>query len=430
MKAVCRWSTLLLMLLLVVACGPTSSTAGGTLPSVTEAIASPTVTSPLPTETPLPPTTTLLPTPLPPTPIPPTPVPTRPTLTPTTPAQWIQLDSPLAGALVSSPVQVRGAVGVTPFESTLVGRVYDAGGVVIGQEPIMLPTEMGQPGTFEGLIHFQAGPGGPGRVEVVEISPKDGAVVVSAAVDVVLEAGPAMGAVEVPLPGARVTLPLHILARVGQPGESLTTVLRWQDGTELDGSFTTLAGEDGGGLLLDSLDWMAEGQPPEPPTQPAALEIRDAAGATLARQEIVVLSPQDPDTQLVTLYFLIGETLQPEVRRIPRTVRIGTAALEELLWGPGPRNLAGFGTALPTPEQVLAYLGREPDWGPRVTLRKLTIVDGLATADFSQEMRAYGGGSLRVLLIRQQIEATLKEFSTVSEVLIAVEGETEGVLEP
>lgn len=117
-------------------------------------------------------------------------------------------------------------------------------------------------------------------------------------------------------------------------------------------------------------------------------------------------------------------------QRVPSTARIGTAALNELLWGPSPPNLAGFTTTIPTPEQVLSYSGRAPGWGARVTLRSLTIVDGVATADFSQEMRAYGGGSLRVRLIRQQISRTLLQFPTVREVRIAIAGQTEGVLEP
>ncbi len=56
-------------------------------------------------------------------------------------------------------------------------------------------------------------------------------------------------------------------------------------------------------------------------------------------------------------------------RRVPRTVRIDTAALNELLWGPPPPNLAGFSSAIPTWEEVLRYPGREPDWGKRVRLR-------------------------------------------------------------
>lgn len=81
-------------------------------------------------------------------------------------------------------------------------------------------------------------------------------------------------------------------------------------------------------------------------------------------------------------------------------------------------------------QEVLAYGGRTAGWGPRVTLLQLTIVDGVATADFSKEMQAYGGGSLRVTLIRQQIEQALLQFPTVHEVTIAVEGSTEAVLQP
>jgi hypothetical protein len=291
-----------------------------------------------------------------------------------TPARSIALEAPAAGALVSSPVEVRGRVSVSPFESTLRGRVYNAQGQVVGEGAIQVAAEMGQPGTFAGSIAFAPGSGGPGQVEVADISPKDGAVLASAAQAVVLAASQPNGPIEVPAAGAQVTLPVHILARVGQPGQPVVAALRWQDGTELAKPFTTLRGEDGRGLLATSLDWTAESQPPQPATQPAALD--------------------------------------------------------ELLWGPPPGNLAGFSTALPTPEQVLSFAGRGADWGPRVTLRGLTIVNGVATANFSREMAAYGGGSLGVRLIREQITRTLQQFSTVREVRIAVEGQTEGVLEP
>jgi spore germination protein GerM len=143
-----------------------------------------------------------------------------------------------------------------------------------------------------------------------------------------------------------------------------------------------------------------------------------------------MLSADDPNAKTITLYWVTGLDTQPTQRRIPKTVRIGTAALEELLWGPELKNLAGFSTALPTPEDVLNFPGREPDWGPRVTLRNLTITNGVATADFSKELKAYGGGSERVRLIREQITQTLKQFPTVREVQIAIEGQTQGVLEP
>jgi hypothetical protein len=239
------------------------------------------------------------------------------------------------------------------------------------------------------------------------------------------------GAVEVPATGSRVTLPLHMLVRGGQPGERVIATLRWQDGTILDNDYTLLRGEDERGLLIDSLNWMNEGGPLAfPRTQSAIFEVRSETGDLLARQSVVVLGMNDTNTQVVQLYWVLGEELVPMQRRIPSTTRIGSAALEELLWGPTPPNLAGFETALPTPAQVLSYPGRDPSWGPRVTLRRLTIENGVATADFSREMAAYGGGSTRVMFIRQQIIRTLMEFPSVREVRIAVEGETEAVLEP
>jgi hypothetical protein len=238
------------------------------------------------------------------------------------------------------------------------------------------------------------------------------------------------GPIEIPQAGARVTLPLHILAHLGQPGGQMVVRLRWQDGTELLRVFPVLRGADGQGLVIGNLNWMHEGPPPQPPTQPATLEILSASGELQARQTITMLSASDPDTQLITLYWVLGEDVVPVQQRVPRTVRIGTAALNELLWGPAPPNLAGFSSAIPTPEEVLGYPGRESDWGDRVTLRSLTIVDGVATADFYKELNAYGGGSLRVMLIRQQITQTLRQFPTVRTVRIAIEGQTEDILQP
>jgi spore germination protein GerM len=136
---------------------------------------------------------------------------------------------------------------------------------------------------------------------------------------------------------------------------------------------------------------------------------------------------QAPGEIEIVLYWVVGEELQPEYRRIPSTQAVGTAALELLLAGP---QQPGLSTAIPTPEEVQSYPGRQADWGDRVRLLGLTIEDGVATANFSQEMRAYGGGSARVHMIREQITQTLLQFPTVQEVRIAVEGEVETALQP
>ncbi len=240
--------------------------------------------------------------------------------------------------------------------------------------------------------------------------------------------------IEVPSPDERVTLPLHILARGVPANQQVIAHLRWQDGTVLTNTVVTLAGEDGRGLLIANLDWLNEGRPPMPPTQPATLEINTKEGTVIAQLSLTVLGNDDPDTQLLDLYWLLGggpdQRLVAVQRRVLATRAIGTAALEELLWGPEPPNLAGFTTALPSPYEVLGYSGRGADWGSRVRLLSLVIENGVASANFSQEMRAYGGGSARVQGIREQITRTLKQFPTVNDVRIGVEGQFDGVLQP
>ena len=408
----------LVSLLLLAACAPrptsdsaspTSAPASSAAPSVVPPSSTP--VQPVPTSVQLAPTPTLQA-------IPPT---------ATTPPRSITLQEPQGGATLSGLARVQGSVTVSPFESTLRGRVYDASGAVVGEGPVMVSAEMGQPGTFDGTIPFTVATAGQGYVEVAELSPKDGSPIIATGVNVLL-APQAAGPIEMPGAGERVTLPLRILARLGRPGEQVTATLRWQDGTELAQAFTLLEGEDGGGLLIASLNWPGESQPPEPPTQPATLTI--AADSAALQQQVAVLSPADPDTVAIKLYFPLGEDLQEVHLRIPKTPAIATAALEHLLWGPPSPNLAGFSTEIPTPQQVLAFPGRGADWGPRVRLLSVTIVDGIALADFSREMEAYGGGSLRVKVLRDQITQTLKQFSTVQQVIIAVEGETETALQP
>lgn len=242
-------------------------------------------------------------------------------------------------------------------------------------------------------------------------------------------AGATPGAITIPARGARVTLPLHILARAGRPGQSIAAVLRWRDGTVLSHTFTALRNAHGAGLLIESLDWLTESRPPMPRTQPATLELRDDRGAVLARQQVTMLSADDPATRRIQLYWYGGAgggPLYATQEHIPSTRRIATATLAALLWGPNPRNLAGFVTALPTPRQVLGYRARGSDWGARVTLRRLTIASGVATADFSPELAAYGGDPRQGQLIYRQVSRTLMQFPSVHTVRITIAGNAAG----
>jgi spore germination protein GerM len=160
------------------------------------------------------------------------------------------------------------------------------------------------------------------------------------------------------------------------------------------------------------------------------LELVDDAGRILGRRELTLLGPGNPQLRDVSLYWIDGDRVERVTRRISRTQGIAAATLQELLWGPSPGDPPHLMTALPTPKDVLDYAGRRADWGDRVQLRRVRIVEAVATADFSREFGAYGGGSLRVSMIDQQITRTLEQFPSVRQVQIAIEGEIGGVLEP
>jgi hypothetical protein len=237
------------------------------------------------------------------------------------------------------------------------------------------------------------------------------------------------GEILYPGAGAQIAPPLHLLAYAGQPDQEVKAILRWQDGTEVEKTFTTLAAPDGRGLLAGSLDWTAY-KNVLPDSQPATLTLRGASQAVLAQRGFTPLNPFEPELREIELYWILNQDVQPVSRRILETASVEAAALEALLWGPSPALDADYRTALPTPQEVLTYPGRQPDWGVRVELLGLTIEDGLATANFSQEMRAYGGGSARVQNMHEQIVRTLEQFPTVQRVAIAVEGRVDEALQP
>ena len=68
---------------------------------------------------------------------------------------------------------------------------------------------------------------------------------------------------------------------------------------------------------------------------------------------------------------------------------------------------------------------------PGTSLRSVKIADGVATADFSQDLVYALAGSCRVQALVAQINETLKQFASVSVVKILVEGQdAESLLQP
>lgn len=102
-------------------------------------------------------------------------------------------------------------------------------------------------------------------------------------------------------------------------------------------------------------------------------------------------------------------------RGVEATPKILETTLKELLNGPQEKEkLSGFVSSIPN----------------GVSLRSVALKGATAIINVSSDMSQYGGGSCRVGLIRKELEETAKQFGTVSDVELKVEGKTEGILEP
>ena len=337
-------------------------------------------------------------------------------------AHQIIIDAPQPNTTISSPVAIRGSANFWPFEATLVAVLKDASGNVLGQTPVMVQSpEMGKGGPWSGQLRF-APPATEqeGTLEVYDTSAKDGSILTIARVKVRL--GPSASAaaalqIDEPAEGSAVTLPLHVALNGARGDEQLVLRLVLADGKVLAQQ------------VRAELGYVVGTLPGTGASGPATLEVARPDGTVLARRTVRVAAPGETQTVKVAWVVKGGEEVTLQTRRVPRTPQVGAAALNELLWGPNPGE-AAYSTSLPAPSEVLHFSGRAAGWGPRVRLLKLTITDGVALANFSRELHAYGGGAARVNMIRKQIEATMFQFPSVKRVVIAIEGQTEGVLQP
>lgn len=164
-----------------------------------------------------------------------------------------------------------------------------------------------------------------------------------------------------------------------------------------------LSGEDS--RICNNGEWVKHGNPSaEKPVGPCG-EVKEE---TIAVKIFFGNSKLDPDIMDCGKNFSVERT-------IPKTEAVGRAALEELLAGPtDEEKLEGYLTSI----------------NPDVKIQSLTIDDGVAKVDFDKQLEFQVGGSCRVTAIRAQIENTLKQFPTVDDVIISIDGRTEDILQP
>lgn len=187
------------------------------------------------------------------------------------------------------------------------------------------------------------------------------------------------------------------------------------------------------GFIEAKGDWMTEDFVPFykevdfiPTQERGYLLFKNDNPSGLKENDIYYLIPlkfQIPETITIKIYFN-NSNLDPEFscnkvfpveRKIIKTQAVAKAALEELLKGPTEEEKnQGFFTSL----------------NKDVKIQSINIKDGTAYVDFDEQLEFQVGGSCRVSAIRAQITETLKQFPTIKNVVISINGRTEDILQP
>lgn len=131
-----------------------------------------------------------------------------------------------------------------------------------------------------------------------------------------------------------------------------------------------------------------------------------------------------PNETMAVKVFFNNSNLDPEYscnkvfpveRIVPKTQATARAALMELFNGATEAEKQnGFFSSI----------------NSGVEIQSLTIENGTARADFNGQLEYQVGGSCRVSAIRAQIIETLKQFETVKNVILSINGRTEDILQP
>lgn len=226
-----------------------------------------------------------------------------------------------------------------------------------------------------------------------------------------------------PQPNDEVGLPLTIDGEARVFENTVNYRLKDQDGTILMENFTTALSPDIGlyGIFHTSDSY------PEPKGGSGIVEVFDYSAKDGSEIDKVTIPVRFKKTEFSTVKVFFGNSqLDPGAqdckkvfsvsRRIPKTSSVAREALMELLKGPNSLELE---------KEYFTSIN------PGVTIQALTIdAQGTARADFDETLERAVGGSCRVASIRSQITETLKQFPTVKQIIISIDGRTEDILQP
>ena len=225
-----------------------------------------------------------------------------------------------------------------------------------------------------------------------------------------------------PLVNAEVGLPLIVKGQARVFESTVNYRLKDSDGTLLVENFTTSTAPDTGQFGSCEISTMY----PKPKGANGTVEVfwySPKDGEELDKVIIPVVFNEVESTNVKVFFSnrnidpgsLNCEKVYSADRRIPKTTGVAKAALEQLLAGPtideGDR---GIFTSINSGTKLIS----------------LKIQNDTAFADFDELLGVNVAGSCRVMAIRAQIEQTLKQFSTVKNVIISINGRSEDILQP
>lgn len=125
----------------------------------------------------------------------------------------------------------------------------------------------------------------------------------------------------------------------------------------------------------------------------------------------------------VTVYF--GNKNMGSSKDCSKVFPVSRIILNAETFGPGA--LEALLNGVSESEKASGYFTGIND---KVLLQKFEIKDKVAYVDFNSRFNENMGGSCRITNIKSQIETTLNNLSDIDSVVISVNGQTKGILEP
>jgi len=118
----------------------------------------------------------------------------------------------------------------------------------------------------------------------------------------------------------------------------------------------------------------------------------------------------------VSIFFIKtgSEELAAVSRKFQNKENIERQTLQELINGPLKEEKDKFFSIINTDTKIQGF----------------RIENGVAIVDFSSELERNMAGAAQVLGLRAQIERTLKQFESIKEAIISINGRTEDILQP